>query len=273
MKNFFACIRSLPNQERYVVLVGTGIAGAAGAIYACYLLFGHLVIGAAYTNSLFWEPSAELQYYLSRADERAFQLFLLPLLAGAVLGVIALISVLRKTTSLFDALSAFWRGLPWAQKITIMVLCTVVFVGHVVERNRRLFPFVRWGMYASRYEPARMQEFEIYGVTQAGERVHINIGRILSPIRRGAPQRFSQRVQRLEKTGAATDALVLEQVASSVASLYAELNGTTFTSVEVIKEIVYRDAPGKYRRSSHLFRTIPLRHATIRNVEGPAFLP
>ena len=154
-----------------------------------------------------------------------------------------------------------------------MVLCTVVFVGHVVDRDRQLFPFVRWDMYASRYEPARMEAFEIYGVTQAGERVHINIGRTLPPIRRGAPKQFTRSVRRLEKTGAAADALVVDQVASSVASLYAELNGTTFTSVEVVKEIVYRDAPGAYRRSSHVFRTIPLRHATSRGGDGPAFLP
>ena len=154
-----------------------------------------------------------------------------------------------------------------------MVLCTLVFVGHVVDRDRRLFPFVRWNMYASRYEPARMEAFEIYGVTQTGEHVHINIARTLPPIRRGAPQQFTLSVRRLEKTAAAADALVVDQVASSVASLYAELNGTTFTAVEVVKETVYRDAPGAYRRSSHAVRTIPLLHSASRGGDGPAFLP
>jgi hypothetical protein len=153
----------------------------------------------------------------------------------------------------------------------MVVLCSVVFVGHVLNRGRQLFPFVRWGMYDSVYEPVRIEAYEIYGVAQQGERVHINIGRTLPPIRRGAPQKFTQTAQRLEKTGAAADALVVDQVAWSVASRYAELNGTFFTSVEVVKEIVYRDSPGKYRRSSHVVRVIPLPHAIRRDSDGPTF--
>jgi hypothetical protein len=153
----------------------------------------------------------------------------------------------------------------------MMVLCTMVLGGHVINRERQLFPFVRWNMYASKYEPKRLEAFEIYGVTQSGQRVHINIGQTLPSIRRGAPKQFTRSARRLEKTGANGDALIVDQVTSSVASLYAELHGLTFTSVEVVKEIVYRDAPGEYRRSSHVFRTGPLRRAT--GDDGPAFSP
>ena len=110
MKNLVVCVRSLPNRERYVALAGAGIAGAACAAYVCYLLFGHLLIRAAYTSSRFWQPSAELQYYLSRADERAFQLLLRPLLAGAGLGVIALMWALRKDQPLRWALKPSGAG-------------------------------------------------------------------------------------------------------------------------------------------------------------------
>ena len=96
MKNLVGCVRSLPNRERYVALAGAGIAGAACATYVCYLLFGHLLIRAAYASSLFWQPSAELQYYLLRADERVFQLLLRPLLASAGVSMIALMWALRK---------------------------------------------------------------------------------------------------------------------------------------------------------------------------------
>lgn len=175
-------------------------------------------------------------------------------------------------TNPFDGLLAFWRGIPAIQKIAMLGLCTMVLAGHLVRRDRQLFPFVQWSMYDTLYEPDRMEAFEMYGITQSGERVHINIGRTLPPLRRGAPMKFTQTAQRLE-AGAAADALLVDEAVASVASLYEELNRTTFTAVEVVKEIVYRDAPGVYRRSTHVVRTIPLRGLKSRSGERPAFSP
>ena len=71
---------------------------------------------------------------------------------------------------IFDGLSHFWRGVPPPQKAAMLVLCAVVLAGHLLHQDRRLFPFVRWGMYDTRYEPETMVAFEMYGITRTGER-------------------------------------------------------------------------------------------------------
>jgi hypothetical protein len=170
--------------------------------------------------------------------------------------------------NIFDRLLTFWRGVPRPEKATTLFLCLAVLAGHVVHRDRQLFPFVRWGMYDTRYEPDAMVAFEMYGITNTGERIHINIGRTLPDIRRGAPMKFTQIAAQAEDRGAAVDARLLAEVVSSVALLHEEVNRTTFTAVEVVKEIIYRDAPGVYRRSSHAVGTVPLRRVTSRSGEG-----
>jgi hypothetical protein len=57
-------VRSLPDRERYVAWQAL-LELLVRHIY--YLLFGHLLISAASTSRLFWQPSAQLEYYLSGA--------------------------------------------------------------------------------------------------------------------------------------------------------------------------------------------------------------
>lgn len=146
----------------------------------------------------------------------------------------------------------------------MLLLCAVVLAGHVAGRDRQLFPFVRWGMYDTRYEPEVMVAFEMYGITPEGERLHINIGRTVPSIRRGAPMKFTRVAGRLESPGTTEDTLLVEEVISSVASLYGELGGIAFTRVEVVKEVIHRDAPGVYRRSTEAVGSFPMRQATSR---------
>ena len=147
----------------------------------------------------------------------------------------------------------------------MLLLCAAVLAGHVAGRDRQLFPFVRWGMYDTRYEPDVMVAFEMYGITPEGERLHINIGRTVPSIRRGAPMKFTQVAGRLASTRTAEDTLIVEEVISSIASLYEELNGSTFTRVEVVKEVIQRDAPGGYRRSTEVVGSFPMRQGTRRS--------
>jgi hypothetical protein len=164
-----------------------------------------------------------------------------------------------------SGLQAFWRSVPWPQKAATLMLCAAVLAGHVAHRDRQLFPFVRWGMYDTRYEPEVMVAFEMYGITQEGARRHINIGRTVPSIRRGAPMKFTQAAGRLESNGTAEDSLVVREVISAVASLYGELNGITVTRVEVVKEVIHRDAPGAYRRSTEVVASFPVRRAARRS--------
>jgi hypothetical protein len=174
---------------------------------------------------------------------------------------------------IFEGLSHFWRGVPRPQKTTMLLVGTLVLAGHLLHQDRRLFPFVRWGMYDTRYEPETMVAFEMYGITRAGERHHINIARTLPSIRRGAPMKFTRIVEEMERTGAAPAARLVEEVASSVATLQGESSRRTFTAVEIVKEIIHRDGPGMYRRDTQVLRRVSLRPVASHAGASPAIAP
>jgi hypothetical protein len=118
-----------------------------------------------------------------------------------------------------------------------------------------------------------MVAFEMYGITRTGERHHINIARALPSIRRGAPMKFTRIVEEMERTCAAADARLVEEVASAVATLHGESSRRTFTAVEIVKEIIYRDAPGAYRRDSQVLRRVPLPPVTSHDDASLALEP
>ena len=229
--------------------------------YGSYLVLGHSLLRVAYSSTSLLDQSYQPSRYFDAADSLSTRLLFRPLLFSALMGV-ATVAWAFRNTGLFDDIVAFWRSNHGAPRTALVVLCGIFLIGHFADRDRSFFPFIRWGMYAEKYEPKEIKTFDLYGITPQGKRIHINIGRTIPSIHRGAPRRFSETAEPVANgTASAAEISVLDDTASSIATLYAEIHDIPLDFAAVVEEMIYRDGPGAYRRSSHLVRTIPLRHA------------
>ena len=230
--------------------------------YLGYVIVGHSVLRVLYRAGV-TRNVADLTDWLRRGDRAFDYFFTRRLLAGAGLGVVLVCWSMRRT-GLFSDIRAFWRASAGAPRAVFIGLLGFVIAGHYLDRNRDLFPFVRWGMYTGVFEPAQMDMFDLYAVTAGGERHLVNIGRTLPSIHRGAPRAFSEYAGRrstnddteAQQPGPVQNLASLDQTALAVARLYADLHGLTLVAAEVVEEIVHRDAPAQYHRSSQLVRHI-----------------
>ena len=258
----------LTRAERTALFAGVLLIAAFFLTYLGYVLVGHSVLRVFYQTGVTTRNVADLTDWLGRGD-RAFDYFFgRRLLAGAGLGAMLVCWSMRRT-ELFDDIRAFWRVSAGAPRAVFIGLLGLVVAGHYLDRNRELFPFVRWGMYTGVFEPAQMNMFDLYAVTAGGERHLVNIGRTLPSIHRGAPRAFSEYAGRRSEdddtaatTGPVQNLASLDETALAVARLYADLHGLTLEAAEVVEEIVHRDAPAQYYRSSRLIRHIDVAAGT-----------
>jgi len=248
--------------------VGLAYLGVLVAAYAAYITLGHALLGAAYDAPWLWKPQADLRSYERAADLRVHRYLFRPLLIGLPFVLALLVWAFWRGPALRHV-RTFVRALPVSQRVTLAALALLLLAGQAADDKRSLFPFARWGMYGHAYEPDRMTMYDLYGVTETGERVLINIGRTLPSIQRGAPRRFTEtaRILRPGPDGAppSGDLRHLDDVALSIAGLYGSLHGLSFTGVEIVETNVDVEGPRVYRRTTEHVRSVPLRPAGSRD--------
>ena len=260
VENSLPFFENLPKRERIAAIAGMTMIAGFFLAYGSYLVLGHSLLRIAYSSTSLLNRSYELSRYFDAADSLSTRLLFRPLLFSALMGVATVVWAFRNT-SLFDDIVAFWRSNRGAPRTAMVVLCSIFLIGHFADRARGSFPFIRWGMYAEKYEAKEIKTFDLYGINPQGKRIHINIGRTIPSIQRGAPRRFSETAEPVANgTASAAEISVLDDTASSIATLYSEIHHVALDFAAVIEETIYRDGPGAYRRSSQLVRTISLRH-------------
>jgi hypothetical protein len=256
-----SALRGLPGPERYAAFVGLAYVASLVVAYAFYIALGHMLLGVAYASPWLWEPSAELRAYEQAADLRVHRYLFRPLLIGLPIALGIGAWAFRRGPVLIG-FRMFLRDLPTPHRALLGLLVVLLLAGQALDDKRALFPFARWSMYGRAYEPERMTMYDLYGVTESGERVLINIGRALPSIQRGAPRRLTETARALRlpppASPSAGDLQRVDEVAIAIAAVYQALHGATFTAVEIVEENVHVEGPRVYRRTSERVRSVPL---------------